>query len=383
MNIGYGATVWSVGTAKGHLDGIGVYTKELFNAYSNFENTENLQLLPLAFGQSFPQQSFGVPQCLQKHFIWHVLGAALLGQKLSCAKQGIQIDLFHATDHHIPALKDVPVVATVMDLIPFLHPEWVSPQFRKLKNWLFKKTIMSADHLITISDYSKQDLIRHFGIPAERISVTSLGVDTCYFQRVSEVEKQRVLNRLNLKPGFFLFVGTLQPRKNLTALLDAHAQLPAAYRREHPIIVVGHNGWGVDHLLPRLQSLEAQEELRWLDYLIQSDVIALLQTALALVFVSLYEGFGLPVVEAFAAGCPVIASNTTSIPEVAGDAALLVNPVDPVALTQAMKLMIENVNLAENYKHKGFERARQYSWAACAKATHAIYQNVLCIKTGA
>ena len=133
--------------------------------------------------------------------------------------------------------------------------------------------------------------------------------------------------------------------------------------------------------MPRLKLLERKGELRWLDYLPQRDVIALLQSALSLVFVSLYEGFGLPVLEAFAAGCPVIASNTTSLPEVASDAAMLVNPVDPDQLAQAMILMIENIDIVDSYRYKGFQRVKKYSWEASAKSTFEVYQMVLSSKS--
>lgn len=367
--LGFGVTAWSRGATQGHLDGIGVYTAALYDALSRQLDC-NTQLTPFAFGEAHALPC-GKPHILSRRVSHHLAKAALFRSRLTC-----QADLFHATDHYIPLL-DIPVVATVMDLIPFLHPEWVSSGLRKVKNWLFKQSILSAGHIITISEHSRQDLINHFNLEPKRISVTPLGVDAQYFTTISLEERQRVLQQYQLSPDFFLFVGTLQPRKNIETLLNAHALLPQAMQKRYPVVIVGRNGWGVDHLIPRLQQLQQQGTVRWLDYVPQVDLMALLQSARALTFVSLYEGFGLPVLEAFAANCPVITANTTSLPEVAGDAAWLVNPHDDIALSAAMMQFIEDDGLMATLKEKGQMRARAFTWDACAKATLTAYQRLL------
>ena len=173
-----------------------------------------------------------------------------------------------------------------------------------------------------------------------------------------------------------MFVGTLQPRKNLANLLAAHALLPESLRQAHPLVVVGRNGWGVEDLLPKLQALSETGTVRWLDYLPEDHVIVLLQQALALCFLSLYEGFGLPILEAFAAGCPVIASNSTSIPEVAGDAATLVDPLSPPRIAEAMMALIQDENRCLELKNKGKNRAALFTWGACAAKTWKVYEQV-------
>lgn len=112
------------------------------------------------------------------------------------------VQLFHATDHHIPLIRGVPTIATIMDVIPLLHPEWIKQDLKRLKSWLFVNSIHRADHIITISEYSKQDMVTHLGIEPERISVTPLGVDPVYFQRVEDAEREAVLARHGLQPGF-------------------------------------------------------------------------------------------------------------------------------------------------------------------------------------
>lgn len=367
--VAYGVSAWSRGAREGHLDGIGVYTRALYDAMQR--SSTDITLTPYAFGESVANMPCGDVQQLAPRVSVHLAKAALFKHTLHC-----DAALFHATDHYIPRL-NIPVVATVMDLIPFLHPEWVSTGFRSLKNWLFKKSILSADHLITISEQSRQDLIHHFGIDAAKITVTPLGVDACYFDVIPEEKRSETLQRYGLQQDFFLFIGTLQPRKNVAHLLDAHAMLPLELQRRHPMVIVGRNGWGVDELLPRLRSLEASGTVRWLDYVPQNDVIALLQSAAALTFMSLYEGFGLPIIEAFASNCPVIASNTTSIPEVAHDAAILLDPNDAVALSEAMQRVLEDRDLIATLKKDGQARARMFTWDACREATLLAYQRAL------
>ncbi|MBB4862994.1 alpha-1,3-rhamnosyl/mannosyltransferase [Pseudomonas nitritireducens] len=379
MRVGLGVTVWAKGSAAGHLDGIGVYTRALWHALSQQARQPgaDLSLRPFAFGQSLPALDCGTPAHLGVRFSTHALRSTLLGAPRNLSRQvAEQVDLFHATDHHIPRLAGTPVVANVMDLIPLLHPEWAAANLRALKNWLFTRTVHSADHIITISEYSKRDLVEHLGIAPERISVTPLGVSPEYFEEMPRPLIDQTLAKLGLQPGFFLFIGTLQPRKNLLRVLQAHQSLPAAMRRQHPLVIVGRTGWKSDALLAELDALERRGEGRRFEYLPGTTVHALLQSAAALVFPSLYEGFGLPVIEAFAARCAVITSNTTSLPEVAGDAALLVDPTQSEAIAAAM---IELLEQPENTAHRvklGVERARQYSWDACARKTLDVYRHV-------
>ena len=331
MDIGLSCTVWAGCERAGHLDGIGVYTRSLWRAMEDLKLSEanDITIKPYAFGRNLPTLACGVPATLAKQFhIQAVLGSALGIPLPRSSAIRRDVDLVHASDHQIPNISGVPVVATVMDAIPLIHPEWMRQNLKNLKSWLFARSVHKADHLITISEHSKQDLVTHLGIAPEKISVTPLGVDPVYFERIALETRNEVLGKHGLTPGFFLFVGTLQPRKNLPTVLKAFKALPDSVRKQHPLIIVGRDGWANEDLLPQLQQLEERGEGRWLSYLPQSEVLALLQSAGALIFASLYEGFGLPVIEAFAAQCPVIASNTTSLPEVAGNAAWAVDPLD-------------------------------------------------------
>lgn len=366
INIGFGVTVLNNETKKKHLDGIGIYSKELFHA---LQKHPLIKLHPLGFGRALNNSN-----TINNSYLLHILPYLIANKKQNLKDP--KINIFHATDHYIPALENTLVIATVMDLIPFLHPEWVSSKLRGLKNYGFKKLIKSADHIITISQYSKNDLVNYMGIKQEKISVTHLGVNKSFFARCSPTFYQKILKKHKIKPGFFLFIGTLQPRKNLIELIDAHALLPLELQTKHQLVLVGQNGWGTDELINKIKEGESKDTVKWLKHLPQQEVQALLQLAQALVFVSLFEGFGLPVLEAFASQCPVIASNTTSIPEVAGTAALLVNPQDKLSINAAMQRLINDPTLAEQLRNKGLKQAKQFTWDQCAAKTIEVYKKL-------
>lgn len=369
LKVGFGLGFLAKGLQRNHVDGIGVYSQELYRALLS----ENLEVLPYIYGQN-DLKNFPDAYSLHPSFLRHIFEYEVLKKKIECLNTDFKPQLIHATDHLIPRVKNIPVVATVMDLIPFIHPEWTNSRLRTLKNYLFKKTILSADHIITISEYSKKDLMQYLDIPEEKISVTYLGVNPAFYEKISEEDKQKVLQKLNIHSDFFLFVGTLQARKNLEAALDAHALLSNEDQKACPFVIVGNAGWASTNLLQKIQKGEEQGVVKWLKFLPNHEVKCLLQSALALVYVSLYEGFGLPILEAFASGCPVITSNVTSIPEVAGDAAIMVNPRDIYQIKEAMKGLIDSVNLRKDLQKKGLKLAMSMSWENCAKKTKEVYE---------
>jgi alpha-1,3-rhamnosyl/mannosyltransferase len=288
-----------------------------------------------------------------------------------------RIDLFHATDHLVPKFSRIPVVATLMDAIPLSHPQWIRTSMAKQKAWLWCRAGRWANHVITISEYSKQEIVKHFGIDAQRITSIPLGVDDRFFEPIDLSIRTELIARLALPSQFFLFVGTLQPRKNVERVLDAHASLPKALKRDVPLVIIGREGWASERLVARMSDPETGRYVRWLQHLPDVEMRALMQSATALVFPSLCEGFGLPVVEAFASGLPVITSNTTSLPEVAGDSALLVDPQSAGEIAEAMREVVRNETLAQRLRESGLQRARRFTWQACAAGTRGVYEQVL------
>ncbi|MDO8457028.1 MAG: glycosyltransferase family 1 protein [Burkholderiaceae bacterium] len=374
MRLGIGCTALARGQLSGHVDGIGTYTTELLK-YGSSQSSEEPPLR-VVFGKKFAAampSSYALPTVYSAA----AATAAMTGLPfLGAGKLESKIDLFHATDHYIPKLRRTPVVATIMDVIGIRHPEWVNPSLRHFKNALFKKAVGWADQIITISDYSANDIADWLGNSAPKITSIPLGVSEDYFQTVPADKKVQTLAKYDLQPGYFIAVGTLQPRKNVARIVQAHALLPAAMRKRHPLVVVGQNGWRTDELMVTLAQLEADGFGRWLKYVPRQDLFALLQSAQALVFPSLYEGFGLPVLEGFASGIPVITSNTTSLPEVTGDAALLVNPESIDEISQAMQQMIEQPEVRASLISKGLMQAEKFTWQQTAQRTLEVYRSM-------
>jgi len=366
MLLGYGLGFLAKSLQRNHVDGIGVYSRELYSALLK----QDIEIAPYLYGKYVFPKAYSI----HSSFLQHVLEAQFFRKKITCQTKNFKPDLIHAPDHLIPRVNNIPVVATVMDLIPFIHPQWTRGKFRAVKNYLFKQTILSADHIITISEYSKQDLVNYFKLPEEKISVTYLGVNPAFFEPIDVVQKLQALQQLNLQPGFFLCVGTLQRRKNIEAALRAHELLSLEDRAKHPLVIVGNAGWASKELLINISKNEELGYVRWLKYLPDLTVRCLLQSAQALIYASLYEGFGLPILEAFASGCPVITANSTSLPEVAGDAAILVDPYDIDELNWQLQQVISDAKLRDNLVFKGLERVKSFSWDNCAKKTMEIYK---------
>ncbi|MBK5264614.1 MAG: glycosyltransferase family 4 protein [Alphaproteobacteria bacterium] len=287
-----------------------------------------------------------------------------------------RIDVYHATDYWIPKLSGVPVVATLHDAIPLSNPEWATPQHRAVKNFFMRAAAQWADAVITVSAAMVPAVVEQFRVPPERVTVIHNGVDDEWFQRIPPETGRTMLARHGLAPGYFLTVGTLQPRKNLARLFGAYRALPDRIRSEHPLVIVGQMGWGMDDLLPAIRSAQAVGEVFWLDYVLDAELRAIFQGACALVFPSLYEGFGMPVVEAFASGVPVLTSNVSALPEVAGDAALQVDPCDVEAIRDAMLRLAENSALCAHLVAAGSLRAKRFSWQTCAEQVAGVYRKV-------
>lgn len=374
MRVGLGVTVWGRGLANHQLDGIGYYTQEVFRRLDQ----NRVQLQPVMFGDAGTDKVDGHQILRLGRYSASAALAALTD--LPFAGNSLlakEVDVFHATDHYTPKLKGVPLVTTLMDAIPLSHPEWVSQGLRGLKNWLWRRSGLWADHVITISDFSRTEVAKHFRIPESRITVTPLGVDDRYFERLTGDDAVAVLRKYDVPERFFVFVGTLQPRKNVERIVQAHEALPAALRAQCPLLIVGRNGWGCDDLVAKLNACDVDGPVRWLQSVNDFEKRVLMQRSTALVFPSLFEGFGLPVLEGFASQTPVITSNTTSLPEVAADAAWMLDPMDVHAMADAMATLATDQALAGAFVAKGLERARSFTWDACAAQTLKVYERVL------
>jgi len=376
MRLGFGVTTLARGLNAEGIDGIGSYTRELMKIISV---NEGVDLVPISYSNALPEMPGIAHKTIQKrYFAASAAISCLTGLPFPGSSSiGKKIDLLHATDHLIPNFGKVPVVATLMDAIPLSHPQWVSMKLRTVKNAMWRQTAKWATHVITISDYSRQEIEQYFDIPADKISVIPLGVDERWFHQIENETLTETRTRYGLPEKFILSVGTLQPRKNVGRVIEAYRTLPKAIRSEVALVIVGRAGWQCEELVAGLASGAYGSNVFWLKHLPDADLLALMKLASSLAFPSLLEGFGLPVLEAFAAGTPVITSKTTSLPEVAGDAALLVDPLDIASIAAAMQLMLEDQELANSLREKGYIRAREHTWERTASMTLDVYRKVL------
>jgi len=369
LNLGLGTTVLTKNKAHGYMDGIGVYTQELITQY----HSEKQVFSEFSFYKG--AKRLNNTEILNPFPIQCLYSAISRRPFLDSAIIESNSNLFHATDHLIPKLKNTPVIATIMDPVSISHPEWVTSRGRGLKNYLFKCSAQWAEKIITISEYSAAEIVQHFGISESKINVIPLGVNAAAYQRVAKEQVAQVLKRYQLPEKFYLNIGTLQPRKNIDRLITAYTTLPNAIQKKYPLVIVGRNGWGSEQLVKTLQN--TNKNIRWLQYVSSEDKQALLQSSLALVFPSLYEGFGLPILEAFAAKTPVITSNITATVEVAGSAALLINPYSEQDISTAMNQLANDASMREELKKQGSLRVEIYTWSATASKTYKLYNSIV------
>ena len=373
MRIGFGVTALCNGLSGGGLDGIGNYTREIM---SRLVSAPQVELVPFSFRAAIPSDMGpGVP--LGRYSVNTAFSVVTGANFFGMDELINRVDLIHATDHYVPRCKPAPIVATLMDAIPLSHPQWLRRDFRGIKNFLWKRAANWADEVITISDYSKNELSKWTGIALNKITVIPLAVDERWFKDVSSVDFASVRQSYQLPETFFISVGTLQPRKNVESAIRAHRALSPVERARTPLVIIGREGWKCEEVMQLINEDSVSGAVRWLKHVPDADLLPVLKLASALVFPSLGEGFGLPVLEAFAASVPVITSNTTSLPEVTGDAAISLNPLDVDAIARAMQQVLDDQKLVLILKQRGLARAKEFTWQACADATLQVYRKML------
>lgn len=286
------------------------------------------------------------------------------------------VDLYHATDFTLPpTLLQTRTLLTVHDLSFVRVPETASPRLKAYLDVVVPRSARRADHIIADSQATKDDLIELYGIAPEKVTVILSGVDA-RFRRVENSAAVRANYSIGNAPYIFA-IGTVQPRKNYARLIEALARLRAE-GHDLTLVIAGGKGWLDDPIYETLDTLQLRDQVRFIGFADDGDLPALYSEALCLAFPSLYEGFGLPILEAMACGTPVITSNVSSMPEAAGDAALLIDPYDVNALTDALRRIMEDSTLRDALVQRGYAQAARFSWEAAARQLLAVYES-LCL----
>jgi len=286
-----------------------------------------------------------------------------------------RLDLFHSPDFVLPPVRRARTVLTVHDLSFLRLPECSSPSLLAYLMDAVPRSVARADVLLADSESTRRDLIELLHVPEDRVFVLYAGVEE-RFRPEAEARDARTRERHGLARPYILGVGTLQPRKNYGALIRAFHRLVEEHDLPHDLVIVGSKGWLYDDVFATIAELGLAERVRLLGLVDDDDLPALYRGADVFAFPSLYEGFGIPVLEAMGCGTPVVTSNVSSLPEVAGDAALQVPPDDVDALADAMWRSISDTALREALRIRGFRQAARFTWKRAAEELIGVYERV-------
>jgi len=288
------------------------------------------------------------------------------------------VDLFHATDFVLPPTRQTTrTILTVHDL-SFIHtPETASPRLRQYLNRVVPRSVQKADFILADSEATQRDVIAYYGVAESKIDVLLSGVNPRFAPVTDIARLEHIRNKYGIGERPFIFtVGTIQPRKNYGRLIEALAHI-RAHGHDLSVVIAGGRGWLEDDIYGAIETHDMEPYVQFIGYADDTDLPALYSSAGAVWFVSLYEGFGLPVLEAMACGAPVITSNVSSLPEVAGDAAIKVSPTDLSAICDGMLGLLEDDELRNRLISRGFERAAQFTWEKAASKLLTTYNRVL------
>ncbi|HET8998396.1 MAG TPA: glycosyltransferase family 1 protein [bacterium] len=305
---------------------------------------------------------------------WHstVRGNVFLGPQLS----RLGIGVFHAPDtlgFPLTASRRIGRVVTIHDLIPLLFPETLTRGHRWIRCAVLPAVVRRADLLIADSQATARDVMERFPDAREKTRVVHLGVDARFAPVPADVVAN-VRRQLGLPSEYLLYAGVINPIKNLERLIEAHAIVRAETREIPPLVIAGRSGWLVDGIMRRARELGLGGHVRFCGFVPDGALPALITGASAFLFPSLYEGFGLPILEAMACGTPVVTSDCSSMPEVAANAAVLVDPARPDAIADGIRRVLADDALRATLKGRGAARARAFPWAATAARTLDAYR---------
>lgn len=287
-----------------------------------------------------------------------------------------RFDIYHEPNI-LPLPYDGVTVLTVHDLSWIRFPEMHPVERVRAMDKYFEPGLRRASLILTDSEFVKRELVDVFGVRPDLIVPVPLGVEALFRPQTAQ-ETLPVLSRLDLLHGqYLLAVGTLEPRKNLQLALQAFMQLPPPMRKQYPLVLAGMTGWHNSALEVKMAPMIRAGEVRQLGYLSREDLAVVIAGALTLIYPSVYEGFGLPPLEAMASGVPVISSNVSSLPEVVGDTGVLVDPHDADMLAQVVERMISDTSARDKLSEKALVKSKEFTWDRCVTQTMSAYQELL------
>lgn len=344
-----------------HLSGVEKYTYNLLVNMIKLDSNNNFIIY-----QGFRQEpgrfsEFKTRRVIQRFLPRQMRAIAFGMDRLNILHLPVYFD-------NIPYLKNGKNILTIHDLVPLFNPEismeGLSDYYNRLKNELYK-----IDMFIAVSEHTKKDIMKYLDVPEHKIRVIYEAADESYkpVKDHSGIKKKYGLDK------FILSVGTLEPRKNIPNLIKAFGKLN---RRDYKLVITGKKGWKYEEIFRLVESLGLGDRIKFLGYILDEELPALYSAAELFVYPSLYEGFGLPPLEAMACGTPVIVSNRSSLPEVVGDAGILIDPEDTDGIAEAMEKILQQPSLRKELSEKGLQQAKKFSWSKCASETIELYKQI-------
>ncbi|NFI51518.1 glycosyltransferase family 4 protein [Clostridium botulinum] len=285
-------------------------------------------------------------------------------------------DIYQFFNFVVPPNISGKVITTIHDLTYILYPNTMEIANRKRLEKDMKATVKNADYIITISESSKRDIIKYLNVDKNKIEVIYPGVDGIYKKLLNNDEITTVKKKYNIEGKYLLYLGTLEPRKNIETILRAYNLFKKSNKDNIKLVLAGKKGWLYDSIFNLVKEFGIEDKVIFTDYVDDKDKSALYQGAEMFLFPSLYEGFGIPVIEAMASRTPVITSNSSSLPEVAGEAAIITDPLDYIKISKSIELILNDNELREKMVNEGIKQANKFSWDLSAEKLKNIYYDL-------
>lgn len=359
--------------------GIGRYARSLVRGLTTVGSAHSYRLLfaggaPRNVDEKWPHNFRLIPLPLSDYWmtvLWQRLRVPLWADLFTGT-----VDLFHSPDFVLPPLRKAKSILTVHDLSFLRHPECYEAAFREYLESAVPRSVGRADLILADSESTRQDLIELLAVDSDRVEVLYSGVEKRFHPITDAISLARVREQYGLPERFILSVGTLQPRKNYERLLEAYGCLIDRIDLDVKLVIAGGKGWLYERIFRRVEELELNGKVIFLGFFEDDDLPTLYILADLFVFPSLYEGFGLPPLEAMACGTPVVSSNASSLPEVVDGVAEMVDPLDVDGLAEAMFRVLSEGDLRAEMIRKGLIRAGQFTWEGAARALLHSYERL-------
>ena len=366
---------------QNHFPGIGRYTYSLISALAPLATDDTLVVL---HNPALPNSRYDLAALAQHHNVelvrLDVPTFSLVEQlRLPSLISDLACNIFHSPYYVKPYCLPLPSILTLYDVIPTHYPAYYSRHARPLIRLLKRLALRSAAHCLAISETTKGDFVREYGVSPERITAIPLAADG-RFRPAEPAAIADVQARYHLPPRYVLYLGINKPHKNLARLVEAWAlirkQGARSSEQDTTLVLGGREDPRYPQARQRVEEMGLEEKVQFLGDVAEADLPPLYSGAAAFVFASLYEGFGLPVLEAMACGVPVACSNTSSLPEIVGDAALTFDPTNVEAIAGAMSRLLDDAELRAELRQLGLKRARHFTWTETARRTLEVYRTV-------